>query len=137
MSDLLLVKTDYAKQPHSENNEPLAIKQFSWIPNQILQMIGVSTEVRYEQVVELCGPAILTLMIQDDRRADRYGVYFTASLCFNAVYIKRCRSRRGRMGRQTSPYHEVSRRKVDKRGFVTDWSEKHVCSVLITSALVD
>ncbi|KAF5383320.1 hypothetical protein D9615_004981 [Tricholomella constricta] len=39
--------------PEIENNEPLAIKQFSWIPNTILQMIGVSTEVRtiVEQVV--------------------------------------------------------------------------------------
>ncbi|KAG5641986.1 hypothetical protein DXG03_003815 [Asterophora parasitica] len=34
------------KVNHNENNEPLAIKQFSWIPNTILQMIGVSTEVR-------------------------------------------------------------------------------------------
>lgn len=30
----------------SENNEPLAIKQFSWIPNAILQMIAISHEVR-------------------------------------------------------------------------------------------
>ncbi|KAG6833054.1 hypothetical protein H0H87_012065 [Tephrocybe sp. NHM501043] len=39
--------------PEIENNEPLAIKQFSWIPNAMLQMIGVSFEVRtaVEQVV--------------------------------------------------------------------------------------
>ncbi|GLB39171.1 putative cohesin-associated protein pds5 [Lyophyllum shimeji] len=39
--------------PEIENNEPLAIKQFAWIPNTILQMIGVNTEVRtvVEEVV--------------------------------------------------------------------------------------
>ncbi|KAG6907699.1 hypothetical protein DXG01_007755 [Tephrocybe rancida] len=36
--------------PEIENNEPLAIKQFSWIPNTILQMIGVSIEVRYDYI---------------------------------------------------------------------------------------
>ncbi|KAF8067855.1 armadillo-type protein [Lyophyllum atratum] len=39
--------------PEIENNEPSAIKQFAWIPNAILQMIGISVEVRtvVEQVV--------------------------------------------------------------------------------------
>ncbi|KAG6901443.1 hypothetical protein C0995_011956 [Termitomyces sp. Mi166 len=39
--------------PEIENNEPLAIKQFSWIPNAILNMIAISHEVRavVEQVV--------------------------------------------------------------------------------------
>ncbi|KAH0581979.1 hypothetical protein H2248_011642 [Termitomyces sp. 'cryptogamus'] len=39
--------------PEIENNEPLAIKQFSWIPNAILQMAATSQEVRLvaEQVV--------------------------------------------------------------------------------------
>ncbi|RDB27480.1 Sister chromatid cohesion protein pds5 [Hypsizygus marmoreus] len=32
--------------PEIENNEPLAIKQFSWIPNEILKLIGTSLEVR-------------------------------------------------------------------------------------------
>ncbi|KAF8869879.1 armadillo-type protein, partial [Infundibulicybe gibba] len=39
--------------PEIENGEPLAIKQFSWIPNEILQMLTVRTEVRniIEQVI--------------------------------------------------------------------------------------
>ncbi|KAG5654557.1 hypothetical protein H0H81_000082 [Sphagnurus paluster] len=39
--------------PEIENNEPLAIKQFSWIPSAILEMISISPEVRMivEQVV--------------------------------------------------------------------------------------
>ncbi|KAG6864378.1 hypothetical protein C0991_010047 [Blastosporella zonata] len=42
--------------PEIENNEPLAIQQFAWIPNTMLQMIGVSFEVRaaVEQVVMEC-----------------------------------------------------------------------------------
>ncbi|KAF9457542.1 armadillo-type protein [Collybia nuda] len=39
--------------PEIENNEPLAIKQFSWIPNEMLLMLSISPDVRLvlEQVV--------------------------------------------------------------------------------------
>lgn len=30
-----------------ENNDPAAIKHFSWIPNDILHMLSLGTEVRY------------------------------------------------------------------------------------------
>lgn len=37
----------YSKSFLRESNEPLAIQQFSWIPNAVLQITSFSTEVRY------------------------------------------------------------------------------------------
>ncbi|KAF8223437.1 cohesin-associated protein Pds5 [Tricholoma matsutake] len=58
--------------PEIENNDPLAIKQFSWIPNSIFQLIGINSEVRsaveeivMEYILPLASSISSTLKVTD------------------------------------------------------------------------